>query len=72
MKDIIKKLRDKQPVTLFRNVTGYKQKVFIRFQLNRKEKFICWQRFYSLDRRSWTEQNSYLSLKDVVSIIMNK
>lgn len=44
-----------------------KNKVFVHFQLNKHEKFICWQIFTSLDRRNWVNQNNYLRLKDVLS-----
>jgi hypothetical protein len=63
--DTIKTLRDRQPVTFFKKIDGYAQKIFIRFRLNKEEKFICWQMFYSLDRKNWNEQNRYMSLKDI-------
>ncbi len=65
MKDIILKLRNRQPVKLWDKVN----KIFIHIQLNKKDDRICWQRFHSLDRRNWREQNSYLRLKDVIQII---
>lgn len=51
------------------NFFNRKQKTFVKIQLNKKEKdFVCWQRFESKDRRTWVEQNKYLSLKDVMDI----
>lgn len=63
---IIKKLRDKEVVNFFDS----KNKLFIKFQINKKEtKFIYWQRFVSKDRRNWTEWNRYLSLKETAFCI---
>ena len=65
-KDILTKLRNKQPVNLFSHDT----KLFTRIQFNKKESsFVCWERWVSLDRRSWVNHNLYLSLKDVNQII---
>jgi len=65
-KEQLIKLRNRQPLRLYDRVN----KIFVQIQLNKKEtKFVCWQRFHSLDKRNWVEQNSYLSLKDVDSIL---
>jgi len=63
--EAIKNLRNRQAVTLF----DRKNKTFTRLQINKKEHFICFQRFESKDRRNWFEQNSYLSLKDCKQIL---
>ncbi len=44
------------------------QKLFIKIQLNRKESFVCWQRYVAKSRGNWVKWNDYLSLKDVMSI----
>lgn len=67
-KIIVLKLRNKESITTFgkcRSKEG--KKMFTLYQLNKEEKFICWQRFESLDRRNWVKQNDYLSLKDVIN-----
>lgn len=62
----LKKLRIKEPLRLFDTAN----KMFVTIQFNKKEtKFVCWQRFHSLDRRNWVKQNDYLSLKDVDQIL---
>jgi hypothetical protein len=60
----IAKLRNRQVLNLF----SKKNKMFIKIQLNKKENFICWQMFYSLDKRNWVKQNEFLSLKDCKTI----
>lgn len=63
--ELIKKLRDRQPVKLFNSA----DKVFTQIQLNRKASVICWERWVSKDRKNWVNVNLYLSLKDVASIL---
>ena len=68
--EIILKLRNGESIKTFgktRSVGG--KKMFTKYQLNRKEKFICWQRFESFNAHDWIEQNSYLRLKDVMGCI---
>jgi hypothetical protein len=43
-------------------------KLFIRIQLNRKENFICWERWVKKAGGNWVNWNKYLSLKDVLNI----
>ena len=61
----IKTLRDGESLNLFDRSTKY----FVKIQLNRKEKFVCWERWVSLDRRNWINHNMYLRLKDVMQIL---
>lgn len=71
MNETVKRLRDGLSVRLW----DRQNKLFVHFQLNKKESFICWQRFHSKDKRNWVEQNSYLTLRDVMQIrneIVNK
>lgn len=68
MKVLIRKLRNREAINQFNPAT----KVFTKIQLNRKAGFICWQRFVSLDRRNWIEQQSYLSIKGVIQLIQQK
>lgn len=65
MNQQIKKLRDRQNLRMF----SRKEKIFVHIQLNKKENFICWQRFVSKDKRNWQEWNSALSLKDCWQIL---
>jgi len=58
-------LRNGQPLDLFDSTN----KLFVKFQLNRAEKFICWKRYVSKDRRNWICWNEFLSLKDIDSFI---
>lgn len=58
-------LRNGKPINLFSKV----EKQFIKIQLNRKESFVCWERWVSLDKNKWINHNLYLSLKDVKSIL---
>jgi hypothetical protein len=62
--ETIKTLRHGNPLNMF----DRKEKLFVKIQLNRQEKFICWQRFVSKDRRNWINWNKYLSLKDVMQV----
>ena len=51
------------------NFYDKKEKLFTKIQINKKEKFVCWQRFVSKNRSgNWIEWNSYLSIKEVLSI----
>lgn len=54
-------LRNGQPLNLFDTV----DKLFVKFQLNKAEKFVCWKRYVSKDRRNWVCWNEFLSLSDV-------
>ena len=62
---IINKLRNRESLKLFDN----KNKYFVRIQLNKKSKFICWERWVSKDRNNWIKHNEYLSLKDIIQIL---
>jgi hypothetical protein len=64
MDAIIKKLRNKESVRLW----DTSEKLFHHIQLNKKEKFICWERWVSKDRRNWVNWNLYLSLKDIKNL----
>lgn len=67
--EIINKLRNRKSVTFFRNVSGYKSKIFVHYLLNKNEKNICFQQNYSYNRTMYgTPQNLYLSLKDICKI----
>lgn len=63
-KETIKHLRDGGSL----NIWNTKTKLFTKIQLNRREKFICWQRYVSKDRRNWRKYNDCLSLKEVMNI----
>jgi len=63
--EMLSKLRNRRSVNLFISA----KKLFVKIQLNRKESFICWQRYVSIDRINWIGQNNHLSLKDVDSIL---
>lgn len=63
----LKKLRNKKPLKLFSSDT----KLFTTIQINKKESFICWERWVSRDRINWINHNLYLSLHDV-KIITNQ
>jgi len=60
----VKSLRDRKPLKMHDRST----QLFTHIQINKNAEFICWQRFVSLDKRKWTELNSYLTLKEVLSI----
>jgi len=70
MENIIKKLRQGKNV---RRITTYcNQKVMQHFQLNKKEKFVCWEMYHlpiNGDKSKAILQSSYLPLKGVISII---
>jgi len=63
--ETLQTLRNRQPLRLF----DTKDKTFIRIQLNKKEKFVCWEKWVSKDKQNWVNHNLYLSLKDVDSIL---
>jgi hypothetical protein len=68
MQNIIKKLRNIEPLIFF----DKKQKIFVLFQINKKEKYFCWERWVSKNRiTGYINWNYYLSLKDVVNCIKN-
>ena len=62
---IIKRLRDGEPLELYRD------KLFIKLQLNNRNNRICWERWVSKDRRSWMNWNLFLSLREVLQIYNN-
>jgi hypothetical protein len=59
---VIKKLRDGEPLELYRDG------LFITLQLNNRNNRICWERWVSKDKRSWMNWNLFLSLRDVIQI----
>jgi hypothetical protein len=59
---IIKRLRDGEPLQLYRD------KLFIKLQLNNRNNRICWERWVSKDRKSWMNWNLFLSLREVLQI----
>jgi len=65
MQHQIKKLRDKEALRLFDKA----DKNFVVIQLNRKEKYVCWERWISKDKRNWIKINDYLSLREVWIIL---
>jgi len=62
---IIKRLRDGEPLELYRD------KLFIKLQLNNRNNRICWEQWVSKDRRSWMNWNLFLSLREVLQIYNN-
>jgi len=62
---VIKKLRDGEVLELYRD------KLFIKLQLNNRNNRICWERWVSKDRRSWMNWNLFLSLREVLQIYNN-
>lgn len=50
------------------NMWDAKNRLFVKIQLNRKENFICWERYVAKQRGKWVNWNKYLSLKDVAKI----
>jgi hypothetical protein len=65
-KEHLQTLRNRKCLNFFDKVN----KLFVKIQFNHKEKdFVCWERYVSLDRRSWVNHNLYLSLHDVNNII---
>lgn len=65
MQHQIKKLRDREALRLFDKA----DKTFVTIQLNRKEKYVCWERWVSKDKRNWKKINGYLSLREVWIIL---
>lgn len=67
--DIVKRLRNKESIKLFDSSA----KRFIRIQLNKSFKEICWERWVmaagSTHANRWVQHNSCLSLKEVINII---
>ncbi len=66
-KETILKLRNGENLNLW----DKRQKLFTRIQQNKREKFVCWERWVSADRRNWIKQNFCLSLKDINQVINN-
>jgi hypothetical protein len=62
---IIKRLRDGEPLELYRD------KLFIKLQLNNRNNRICWEQWVSKDRRYWMNWNLFLSLREVLQIYNN-
>lgn len=62
---IIRDLRNRITKTFW----DEKEKMFVRFRINREEKRICWIRQVSIDRKRWIDWNSYLTLREVISSI---
>jgi hypothetical protein len=60
---VIKKLRDGEHLELYRDG------MFTRFQLNRRERRVCWERWISIDRSNWMNWNLFLSLREVLTIV---
>lgn len=72
MQNIIKELRQGKNVR--RMITYGGQRVIQHFQLNKEEKFVCWEMYHlpsNGDRSRAILHNSYLPLKGVVRIINN-
>ena len=68
MTEIINKLRNRESLRFF----DKKQKLFVLFQINKKEKYYCWERWVSKNRNiNYINWNYYLSLKDVIRCIEN-
>ena len=65
MQHQIKKLRDREALRLWDKV----DKTFVNIQINRKEKYLCWERWISKDQRNWIILNGYLSLREVWIIL---
>lgn len=62
--EAIKQLRNGGSLSMF----DTSEKLFIRIQLNRKENFVCWERWVRKSGGMWVNWNLYLSLKDIISI----
>jgi hypothetical protein len=62
---VIQKLRNEESITLYRDG------LFTRIQLNRRDNRICWERWVSNDNKSWMNRNLFLSLRDVLQIYSN-
>jgi hypothetical protein len=59
---VIKKLRDGEPLVLYRDG------LFTTIQLNKRESRVCWERWVSKDQKSWMNWNLFLSLREVLQI----
>jgi hypothetical protein len=62
---VIKKLRDGEPLQLYRDG------LFITLQLNKRERRVCWERWVSVNKTSWMNWNLFLSLHEVLQIYDN-
>lgn len=62
--EAIKNLRHGGSLSMF----DTSEKLFIRIQLNKKEKYVCWERWVRKSGGNWVNWNLYLSLKDVMDI----
>lgn len=61
----IKKLRDRENLRLWDRT----DKTIVHIQLNKREQYVCFERFVSKDKRNWKKLNGYLSLRDVWNIL---
>ena len=59
---VIQTLRNGESITLYRDG------LFTRIQLNRRESRVCWERWVSINRISWMNWNLFLSLREVLQI----
>lgn len=66
MEAIIKKLRNKESISLLKDYDG-RGKHFFKIQLNKD--VIAWERYVSKDRRNWIKLNSCLTLREVVNFV---
>ena len=68
--ETVKRLRNGENIQRLIPYCG--QRVRQHIQLNKKEKFVCWERYMMAangDRSTAVLHNSYLSLKDVINIL---
>jgi len=65
MERIVSRLRQRQSVKILQKKTG----LIHHFQLNKKTSFICWERWVRFPHSKAVCHNSYLSLKDVMTLI---
>lgn len=65
MQSQIKRLRDRESLRLWDRT----DKIIVAIQLNKKEKYVCWERWISKDKRNWIKLNGYLSLREVWIIL---
>jgi hypothetical protein len=61
-KELVSKLRNRIVIDKYDYGQGY----YLKFQLNKKHNKIAFQLFVSRDKINWVEQNSYLSIKDII------
>ncbi len=59
--DTLKILRKGDPVRFYDPFTN----TFIQFQLNKNEKRVFWERYASLDKKTWVKQASYYRLINI-------